>query len=103
MSRGVHLIQIAGGDSRVAMKEVMARLAEMQITSLLFEGGAELHTSALNEGLVDKLVLFYAPRFLGESGVPMLGAIDGMPAIDDFSLRRFGQDFALEAYLRNPW
>ena len=103
VSRGVHLIQIAGGDSRVAMKEVMARLAEMQITSLLFEGGAELHTSALNEGLVDKLVLFYAPRFLGESGVPMLGAIDGIPAIDDFSLRRFGQDFAFEAYLRNPW
>ena len=103
VSGGVRLVQIAGGDSRVALKEVMARLAEMQITSLLLEGGAELHTSALNEGVVDKLVLFYAPQFLGESGVPMLGAIDGMPAIDDFSLRRFGQDFALEAYLRNPW
>ena len=102
-SRGVRLIQIAGDGSHVALSEAMAHLAEMQITSLLLEGGAEVHTSALNQGLVDKLMLFYAPRFLGEKAMPMLGSIDGAPAIDDFSLRRFGQDFAFEAYLRNPW
>jgi diaminohydroxyphosphoribosylaminopyrimidine deaminase/5-amino-6-(5-phosphoribosylamino)uracil reductase len=102
-SRGVRLVHVAGGDSRVALKEVLVRLAEMQITSVLLEGGAELHTSALNQGLVDKLMLFYAPQFLGDQAMPMLGAIEGIPAIDDFSLRRFGQDFAFEAYLRNPW
>jgi hypothetical protein len=48
-------------------------------------------------------MLFYAPRFLGDKAMPMLGSIAGIPAIDDFSLRRFGQDFAFEAYLRNPW
>jgi diaminohydroxyphosphoribosylaminopyrimidine deaminase/5-amino-6-(5-phosphoribosylamino)uracil reductase len=102
-SRGVRLLQIAGDGAHVALSEVMARLAEMQITSLLLEGGAEVHTTALNQGLVDKLMLFYAPRFLGEKAMPMLGSIDGAPAIDDFSLRRFGQDFAFEAYVRNPW
>jgi diaminohydroxyphosphoribosylaminopyrimidine deaminase/5-amino-6-(5-phosphoribosylamino)uracil reductase len=102
-SRGVRLVQIAGDGSHVALKEVMVRLAEMQITNLLLEGGAEVHTSALNQGLVDKLMLFYAPRFLGDTAMPMLGSIDGVPAIDDFSLRRFGQDFAFETYLRNPW
>jgi diaminohydroxyphosphoribosylaminopyrimidine deaminase / 5-amino-6-(5-phosphoribosylamino)uracil reductase len=102
-SRGVRLVQIGGDGAHVALSEVLARLAEMQITSLLLEGGAEVHTSALNQGLVDKLMLFYAPRFLGEKAMPMLGSIEGVPAIDDFSLRRFGQDFALEAYLRNPW
>ena len=64
----------------------MVTLAEMQITSLLLEGGAEVHTSALNQGLVDKLMLFYAPRFLGTTAIPMLGSIEGLPAIDDFSL-----------------
>jgi diaminohydroxyphosphoribosylaminopyrimidine deaminase/5-amino-6-(5-phosphoribosylamino)uracil reductase len=102
-SRGVRLVQIAGDGSHVALSEVMARLAEMQITNLLLEGGAEVHTTALHQGLVDKLMLFYAPRFLGDKGVPMLGSIEEIPAIDDFSLRRFGQDFAFEAYLRNPW
>src|ERR1700677_3100097 len=65
-SRGVRLIQIAGDGSHVALSEAMAHLAEMQITSLLLEGGAEVHTTALNQGLVDKLMLFYALRFLGE-------------------------------------
>jgi diaminohydroxyphosphoribosylaminopyrimidine deaminase / 5-amino-6-(5-phosphoribosylamino)uracil reductase len=102
-SRGVRLVQVAGNGSHVAMKEVMSRLAEMQITSVLLEGGAEVHTTALNQGLVDKLMLFYAPRFLGKTAMPMLGSIEGIPAIDDFSLRRFGQDFVFEAYLSNPW
>jgi diaminohydroxyphosphoribosylaminopyrimidine deaminase / 5-amino-6-(5-phosphoribosylamino)uracil reductase len=102
-SRGVRLVQIAGDGAHVALSEVMARLAEMQITSLLLEGGTGVHTTALNQGMVDKLMLFYAPRFLGEKAMPMLGSIEGISAIDDFSLRRFGRDFAFEAYLRNPW
>jgi diaminohydroxyphosphoribosylaminopyrimidine deaminase / 5-amino-6-(5-phosphoribosylamino)uracil reductase len=102
-NRGVRLVQVAGNGSHLALNDVMARLAEMQVTSLLLEGGAEVHTTALNEGLVDKLMLFYAPQFLGVTAMPMLGSLEGVPAIDDFSLRRFGQDFAFEAYLRNPW
>ena len=102
-SHGVRLVQIAGDSSHVDLREVMVRLAEMQITSLLLEGGTEVHTSALNQGLVDKLMLFYSPQFLGDKATPMLGSIDEIPAIDDFALRRFGPDFALEAYLRNPW
>jgi diaminohydroxyphosphoribosylaminopyrimidine deaminase / 5-amino-6-(5-phosphoribosylamino)uracil reductase len=102
-SRGVRLVQTTGDGAQIALKDVMKHLAEMQITSVLLEGGAEVHTNALNQGLVDKLVLFYAPQFLGDKAIPMLGAIEGIPAIDDFSLRRFGQDFAFEAYLRNPW
>jgi diaminohydroxyphosphoribosylaminopyrimidine deaminase / 5-amino-6-(5-phosphoribosylamino)uracil reductase len=103
LSRGVRLVQIAGDGFHVDLRKVLASLAEMQITSVLLEGGAEVHTTALNQGLVDKLMLFYAPRFLGDKAMPMLGSIEGVPAIDDFSLRRFGQDFAFEAYLRNPW
>jgi diaminohydroxyphosphoribosylaminopyrimidine deaminase/5-amino-6-(5-phosphoribosylamino)uracil reductase len=81
----------------------LKRLAELQCTNLLLEGGAEIHTTALNQGLVDKLLLFYAPRFLGHAGVAMLGSVKQMPSLQDYSLRKFGQDFALEAYLRDPW
>jgi diaminohydroxyphosphoribosylaminopyrimidine deaminase/5-amino-6-(5-phosphoribosylamino)uracil reductase len=102
-SRGVRLVQIAGNGSHLDLRQVMVKLAEMQITSLLLEGGAEVHTAALNQGLVDRLMLFYAPRFLGETAMPMLGSIEGITAIGDFLLRKFGQDFAFEAYLRNPW
>ena len=62
------------------LQDALVRLAEMQITNLLLEGGAEVHTTALNQGLVDKLMLFYAPSFLGQAAVPMLRSIDGLPA-----------------------
>jgi hypothetical protein len=33
----------------------------------------------------------------------MLSAINGLPAIENYSLQQFGQDFALEARLHDPW
>ena len=33
----------------------------------------------------------------------MLSTIDGLSPIENYSLKQFGQDFALEAYLHNPW
>jgi diaminohydroxyphosphoribosylaminopyrimidine deaminase / 5-amino-6-(5-phosphoribosylamino)uracil reductase len=102
-ARGVRLQQIGHQGTRIPLRDVLVRLAEMQITSLLLEGGAEVHTTALNQGLVDKLAVFYSPRFLGESGIPMVGSFAGMLPIREYSLRRFGQDFAFEAYLRDPW
>jgi diaminohydroxyphosphoribosylaminopyrimidine deaminase/5-amino-6-(5-phosphoribosylamino)uracil reductase len=100
-ARGVRLLQL--GQDRIPLNDLLQHLAEMKITNLLLEGGAGIHTSALNQGLVDKLTLFYAPRFLGGEAVPMLGSIAAAPPIREYSLKRFGQDFALEAYLRNPW
>lgn len=96
---GIRLVQIP----RVEMKDVLKRLGEMQITSVLLEGGAEVYTSALNQGLVGRLMLFYAPRFLGGQAVPMLGSLEAIPPIGEYSLRKIGEDFVLEAYLRNPW
>ncbi len=102
-ARGVRLQQIAHRGPRISLQDALVRLAEMQITNVLLEGGAEVYTSALNQGLVDKLTLFYAPTFFGKAAVPMLSAIDGLPPIEDYSLKQFGRDFALEARLHDPW
>jgi diaminohydroxyphosphoribosylaminopyrimidine deaminase / 5-amino-6-(5-phosphoribosylamino)uracil reductase len=95
-ARGVRLLQLP-------LTEVLQRLAEMKITSLLLEGGTGVNTTFLNESLVDKLVLFYAPRFLGDQAVPMLSSIEAAPPIQNYFLKKFGRDFSLEAYLRDPW
>jgi diaminohydroxyphosphoribosylaminopyrimidine deaminase / 5-amino-6-(5-phosphoribosylamino)uracil reductase len=100
-ARGVRLLQL--GRDRIPLNDVLEHLAKMKITNLLLEGGTGVHTSALNQGLVDKLTLFYAPKFLGAEAVPMLSSIAAALPIREYSLKRFGPDFALEAYLRNPW
>ncbi len=102
-ARGVRLQQIAHRGTRIPLQEALVRLAEIQITNVLLEGGAEVYTSALSQGLVDKLTLFYAPRFLGQAAVPMLSSIDGLPVIENYSLKQFGHDFAFEACLHDPW
>jgi diaminohydroxyphosphoribosylaminopyrimidine deaminase / 5-amino-6-(5-phosphoribosylamino)uracil reductase len=102
-ARGVRLQQVRAHGSRVSLQDVLVRLAEMQITNVLLEGGAEMYTTALSQGMVDKLVLFYAPMFLGQEGVPMLSRIEDLPSIENYSMATFGRDFALETYLRNPW
>jgi diaminohydroxyphosphoribosylaminopyrimidine deaminase/5-amino-6-(5-phosphoribosylamino)uracil reductase len=95
-ARGVRLLQLP-------LHDVLKHLAEMKITNLLLEGGTGVNTTFLNHGLVDKLVLFYAPNFLGGEAVPILGSMGAAPPIHDYSLKRFGRDFALETYLRDPW
>jgi diaminohydroxyphosphoribosylaminopyrimidine deaminase/5-amino-6-(5-phosphoribosylamino)uracil reductase len=112
-ARGVRLHQIAGHSSTkgIPLPDVLLLLGKMEITSLLLEGGAQLYASALNQNLVDKLTLFYAPRFLGPAAVPMFGSTFGsmfgsmekQPTIQHYSLKKFGEDFAFEAYLHDPW
>jgi len=48
----------------VDLKELMKKLGEMKIASVLCEGGAELAGALLEQGLVDELDIFYAPKLL---------------------------------------
>ena len=102
---GVQLHQLPqpGPAEHLPLPEVLRTLGGMQITSLLLEGGAQLFTAALNQDLVDKLMLFYAPKFLGQQALPMLGPLHQLPPLQNYKIAHFGEDFALEAYLRDPW
>ena len=96
---------------RVSIPAAIQRLGSMEITSVLMEGGAEINAAALNQGVVDRLVLFYAPIFLGEDAVPMMASSIRPQSFEDlvengateFTLRRFESDFTFETYLRDPW
>jgi diaminohydroxyphosphoribosylaminopyrimidine deaminase / 5-amino-6-(5-phosphoribosylamino)uracil reductase len=94
-ARGVRVLPMA------SLPDVLSQLGKMQITSLLLEGGRRVFTHALGQELVDRLVLFYAPRFLGESGVPMLG--EYQLRLENYTLRQFGPDFAFDARFHDYW
>jgi diaminohydroxyphosphoribosylaminopyrimidine deaminase/5-amino-6-(5-phosphoribosylamino)uracil reductase len=88
---------------------VFEMLGAEQITSLLVEGGAFVNWACLRAHLVDKLMLFYAPRIFGPVGtVPWLAGQNGLPwdvdlRSSNIAIERFGEDFAVEAYLRDPY
>jgi diaminohydroxyphosphoribosylaminopyrimidine deaminase/5-amino-6-(5-phosphoribosylamino)uracil reductase len=70
------------------------------------EGGALVNGTALASGEVDKIFLYYAPKILGEGAVPFTGS-EGFGgktrSVTRLELHRFGEDFAVEGYLRDPY
>ena len=88
---------------------VTRHLGEMEITSLMIEGGAMVNWAALASGIVDKLFLYYAPKILAGTGSVPFAAGTGFMRIAEAAhvksirLHRFGEDFAVEGYLKDPY
>jgi len=87
----------------------MSLLGGMEITSVLIEGGALVNWTALAAGVVDKIFLYYAPRILAGTGSVPFASGEGFQRISDaasvrhVSIHHFGEDFAVEGYLRDPY
>ena len=99
------LVVQADEEGRVDLKVLLGMLGERGISSLLVEGGTTVTTALLQQGLVDKLVVFIAPKILGK-GIEAIGDL-GIKDIDQAlklsrvrSYRR-GEDMVVEARLDN--
>jgi diaminohydroxyphosphoribosylaminopyrimidine deaminase/5-amino-6-(5-phosphoribosylamino)uracil reductase len=96
-------------DGRPDLERVMARLGEREITGVIIEGGAMVNWASLSAGIVDKIFFYYAPKILAGTGsIPLaLGAgyrrISEAAYVRSLTLHRFGEDFAVEGYLRDPY
>jgi len=53
------------GPGRISLTQVLEDLGRMEISSLLIEGGAQIHAAALGEGVVDHALFFIAPKIIG--------------------------------------
>jgi len=62
-----------GADGRVDLADLLAKLGERNVVSVLVEGGAALHGSLLAARLWDELRLFVAPKILGTGGLAWAG------------------------------
>ncbi len=104
---GARPIKSASG--RPDMWKLVRRLGQMQITSLLIEGGAMINWAALAAGIVDKVFLYYAPKILAGTGAVPFASGEGFLRMDEaarvrsLTIHRFGEDFAVEGYLRDPY
>ena len=96
-------------DGRPDMLGISRYLGKLEITSLIIEGGALINWAALASGIVDKVFLYYAPKILAGTGSVPFAAGYGFRHMNDaayvkfIKLHRFGEDFAVEGYLKNPY
>ena len=69
--------------------------------TLLLEGGPTLAGSFLAAGLVDKLLVFVAPRLSGDGPGPVAALPDPIQ-LQHLTCEAVGEDVLLSAYLREP-
>jgi diaminohydroxyphosphoribosylaminopyrimidine deaminase/5-amino-6-(5-phosphoribosylamino)uracil reductase len=110
-SRDIQVEQVAssGPDGRPDLQAICRRLAEREITSVMIEGGAMVNWAALASGTADKVFFYYSPKILAGTGSVPFAAGAGFRKMSEAAhlkwlrLHRFGEDFAVEGYLRDPY
>lgn len=100
---GAQVYQVGLQDGRLDLGHVLKKLGELQLNSVLVEGGCGIHTSFLQEGLVDQVSLFMAPLFLGQESIPVVGDLNITDVHQGkrFKLnrvKRFGDDVFVEGF-----
>jgi len=67
----VLVLPVPTKDNRIDLSELMKVIGQMKMTSVLIEGGSRILSSALKQGIVDRVNCFIAPKLLGGDGYPV--------------------------------
>ncbi|MEA3471648.1 MAG: bifunctional diaminohydroxyphosphoribosylaminopyrimidine deaminase/5-amino-6-(5-phosphoribosylamino)uracil reductase RibD, partial [Thermodesulfobacteriota bacterium] len=68
-------------ENRVNLGKLLIEMGKREISSVLVEGGANIITSFLKEGIPDRIVIITAPKILGR-GIEAVGDL-GIQKVDD--------------------
>lgn len=97
-------VLICGEGPRVDLEFAMYALGDRGISSILLEGGGVLNGAMLQAGLIDKLMLFYAPIIVGGEGAPSAFAFTGPEEMSSalrlsrVTMEAFGEDWCVSGY-----
>jgi diaminohydroxyphosphoribosylaminopyrimidine deaminase/5-amino-6-(5-phosphoribosylamino)uracil reductase len=104
-ARGATITILSNADGKVDLGAMLRDLAKREVNELHVEAGHKLNGSLLREGWVDELLLYLAPKFLGEgldmasqpfAGGPLTALAGALP-LDFHSVDRFGPDLRILA------
>jgi diaminohydroxyphosphoribosylaminopyrimidine deaminase / 5-amino-6-(5-phosphoribosylamino)uracil reductase len=104
---GVEVVRLPTRVGHVDLRAALREVAKRHYIHVLIEAGAELNGAAIAQGLVDKLALFCAPKFIGEGGVPMARLLGekalSLAALTNLSANLYEPDILIEGYFRDVY
>jgi len=104
---GAEIVQLKSKRGHIDLHAVLRELGKRQMLNVLLEAGAELNGAALDAGIVDKMILFYAPKIMGTGGVPMARIpsrwFPDSPSLTNITINRYGPDFAVQGYFHDVY
>ena len=92
-------------NSHISLKKLIKILVKNEVSSLMIEGGSGLSASALQAGIVDKVVLFLAPMIIGGETAPGMVGGEGIQRlaqahkIKNLTATPVGADWMIEGTL----
>jgi len=107
IARGARVESLPADGERVALPAVLDRLGELEMNEVLVEAGATLAGELLHAGLVDELLLYVAPKFLGAEARPLVALppprqLAQASAYALLGVQQFGEDLRLRLRPRAP-
>jgi diaminohydroxyphosphoribosylaminopyrimidine deaminase / 5-amino-6-(5-phosphoribosylamino)uracil reductase len=104
--KGVRILSSSLKEGRIDLDRLMAAIGATEVTSLLVEGGGRVIASSFRDGIVDKVIFFFAPKILGgDDGVPICRGpgpelMEDCQLIKRMQVHRIGEDVMIEGYVR---
>ncbi|WP_240644475.1 bifunctional diaminohydroxyphosphoribosylaminopyrimidine deaminase/5-amino-6-(5-phosphoribosylamino)uracil reductase RibD [Paenibacillus paeoniae] len=105
LQAGVDVIACGSGPE-VDLTYALAELGRREISSILLEGGGKLSGAMLDHELIDKVVLYYATKFIGGAQAPQNIALRGRTfmseaiSLDGVQVEMAGEDICVTGYPR---
>ncbi|MTH44684.1 bifunctional diaminohydroxyphosphoribosylaminopyrimidine deaminase/5-amino-6-(5-phosphoribosylamino)uracil reductase RibD [Intestinirhabdus alba] len=97
---GVRSLRVPEHNGRLDLVALMMQLGKLQINSIWVEAGATLAGALLQAGLVDELIVYVAPKLLGNNArglcvLPGLENLSEAPSFTFSEIRQVGADLCL--------
>ncbi|MGO5014354.1 bifunctional diaminohydroxyphosphoribosylaminopyrimidine deaminase/5-amino-6-(5-phosphoribosylamino)uracil reductase RibD [Niallia sp. Sow4_A1] len=106
--KGVDLLAVSSINGKLDLKNALQQLYKIGITDILLEGGSEVNASFMREGLIQKYLVYIAPKIAGgaNSYTPFRGEdiekVDGAVPLRFEKTEWIGEDIKITAYpIRN--
>ena len=102
LAAGAEVLYLPAADGRVDLPGLMGHLAAREVNELMVEAGARLCGALLAAGLIDEIVIYYAPHILGSTAhgmftIPGLDNMQQRHALKIQDVRAMGDDWRVTA------
>jgi len=103
--RGIDVVTLPNPYDKVELKDLFAELGRRGMNEVHVEAGHKLNGSLIREGVVDELLVYFAPRLMGEGArgmfnLPELASLDEMRQLEIVDVTRVGPDLRVIARFR---
>ncbi len=102
---GAEVVCLPNGEDAIDLVALMTHLAEREINEVLLETGAVLSGAVLHAGIIDELIVYMAPKLMGDNArglfhTPGLDELADAVALDIQDVRAVGDDWRITARVK---